>query len=44
MNRSPPIAHTVFSAKQGQYLAFIYAYTVVLGPPRPKPISSVTSA
>jgi len=33
MNQSSPIAHTVFSAKQGQYLAFIYAYTIVLGRP-----------
>jgi len=33
MNRSPPIAHPVFSAKKGQYLAFIYAYTIVLGRP-----------
>ena len=30
---SPPTAVTGFTPKQGQYLAFIYAYTHVLGRP-----------
>src|SRR5438132_11950652 len=30
---SPPPAVPTFSSKQGQYLAFIYAYTRVLGRP-----------
>jgi hypothetical protein len=31
-----------FTDKQGQYLAFIYAYTRIHGRPPPKPISSTT--
>src|SRR6195952_4998255 len=33
MNRTKADAHPAFSDKQGQYLAFIYAYTIVLGRP-----------
>jgi SOS-response transcriptional repressor LexA len=33
MNRNKADAHPAFSDKQGQYLAFIHAYTVVLGRP-----------
>jgi SOS-response transcriptional repressor LexA len=33
MNRTKADAHPAFSDKQGQYLAFIHAYTVVPGRP-----------
>jgi SOS-response transcriptional repressor LexA len=33
MNQNKADAHPAFSDKQGQYLAFIHAYTVVLGQP-----------
>jgi len=39
----PPKAPT-FTPKQGQYLAFIYAYTRVLGRPPPKPTCRGASA
>ena len=39
-----PSSELGFTSKQGQYLAFIYAYTQVLaGRPRPKPICSADS-
>jgi len=33
MNQNKTAAHPAFSDKQGQYLAFIHAYTTVLGRP-----------
>ena len=33
MNQNKSDAHPAFSDKQGQYLAFIHSYTVVLGRP-----------
>lgn len=33
MNQNKTAAQPPFSDKQGQYLAFIYAYTIVLGRP-----------
>ena len=33
MNRNKADANPAFSDKQGQYLAFIHAYTIVLGRP-----------
>ena len=33
MDQTKTVAHPAFSGKQGQYLAFIHAYTVVLGRP-----------
>lgn len=33
MNHNKTAAHPAFSDKQGQYLAFIHAYTTVLGRP-----------
>ena len=32
-----------FTPKQGQYLAFIHAYTLVIGHRRPKPICNDSS-
>jgi len=43
MMHPPPKAPT-FTPKQGQYLAFIYAYTRVLGRPPPKPTCRGASA
>ena len=33
MDQNKTVTHPAFSDKQGQYLAFIHAYTVVLGQP-----------
>jgi DNA-binding MarR family transcriptional regulator len=33
MNRAPADSHPVFTPRQGQYLAFIHAYTLVNGRP-----------
>ena len=33
MNRAPSDSHPIFTARQGQYLAFIHAYTLVNGRP-----------
>ena len=33
MDQNKAAAHPAFSDKQGQYLAFIHAYTIVLGRP-----------
>ena len=33
MNRAPSDLHPIFTARQGQYLAFIHAYTLVNGRP-----------
>ncbi len=33
MDQNKTTAHLAFSDKQGQYLAFIHAYTIVLGRP-----------
>ena len=33
MNRAAPDSHSKFTPKQGQYLAFIHAYTLVNGRP-----------
>ena len=33
MDQNKTAAHPAFSEKQGQYLAFIHAYTIVLGRP-----------
>jgi len=48
MNRGPEPGHASskprFTQKQGQYLAFIHAYTLVLGGRPPKPICGATFA
>jgi hypothetical protein len=33
MNRTAGDSHPIFTARQGQYLAFIHAYTLVNGRP-----------
>jgi hypothetical protein len=38
-----PASRPSFTEKQGQYLAFIHAYTLVLGRPRPRLICNDTS-
>jgi hypothetical protein len=35
---------TSFTEIQGQYLAFIHAYSLVMGSPPPKPTCSASSA